>query len=108
MIFRKIKCVYNNLNKNPINYIQMETIRKQKKVKSEEKNDAEETKEIKETKTQTSLNGRAETLENIPPESNKPKRLFQLEFKVDLLSLCIFICGVMTRMYKLKEPKNIV
>lgn len=36
------------------------------------------------------------------------KRLFRVNFEVDLVSIVLLICGLVTRMYRLEEPKNIV
>lgn len=36
------------------------------------------------------------------------KRLFRVNFEVDLVSVVLLICGLITRMYRLEEPKNIV
>ncbi|KAJ8934654.1 hypothetical protein NQ314_013253 [Rhamnusium bicolor] len=39
---------------------------------------------------------------------NESKRLFRINFEVDFLSVTLFLCGILTRMYKLEQPKNIV
>lgn len=36
------------------------------------------------------------------------KRLFRVNFEVDLISIVLLFCGLATRMYRLEEPKNIV
>lgn len=36
------------------------------------------------------------------------KRLFRVNFEIDLVSVVLLFCGVVTRMYRLEEPKNIV
>lgn len=36
------------------------------------------------------------------------KRLFRVNFEIDLVSVVLLFCGVITRMYRLEEPKNIV
>lgn len=41
-----------------------------------------------------------------PVEENK--RLFRVSFEVDLVSIVLLLCGLVTRMYRLEEPKNIV
>jgi dolichyl-phosphate-mannose-protein mannosyltransferase len=35
-------------------------------------------------------------------------KFLRVSFEVDLLSVGLFLCGLITRMYKLEEPKNIV
>lgn len=40
-----------------------------------------------------------ETLEN---------KLFRIRFEVDLVSVTLFLLGIVTRMYRLEEPRNIV
>ncbi|RZC38372.1 protein O-mannosyltransferase 1 [Asbolus verrucosus] len=39
---------------------------------------------------------------------NTKDKLFRISFEIDLLSVGLFFCGLITRMYKLEEPKNIV
>nr|XP_023016346.1 protein O-mannosyltransferase 1-like [Leptinotarsa decemlineata] len=34
--------------------------------------------------------------------------LFRVNCEIDILSIILFLCGLVTRMYKLEEPKNIV
>ncbi|XP_063902721.1 protein O-mannosyltransferase 1 isoform X1 [Zophobas morio] len=41
------------------------------------------------------------------PREEKTKFL-RINFEIDLLSVGLFLCGLLTRMYKLEEPKNIV
>lgn len=54
--------------------------------------------EINNTKTvQTDNEGKS--LEN---------KLFRIKFEIDLVSLTLFILGVVTRMYRLEEPRNVV
>lgn len=36
------------------------------------------------------------------------KRLFRVNFEIDLVSVVLLFCGIVTRMYRLEEPKNIV
>lgn len=35
-------------------------------------------------------------------------KLFRLKFEVDLVSVSLFFLGLITRMYRLEEPRNIV
>lgn len=52
--------------------------------------------------------------ETIPDEKSPTKVArnsngsFKITFEVDILSLTLFFCAVVTRIYKLEEPKNIV
>lgn len=39
---------------------------------------------------------------------NERKKFFRFNFEVDVLSILLFITAMLTRMYKLEEPKNIV
>lgn len=39
-------------------------------------------------------------------KENKSK--FRIHFEIDLISLSLFLLGLITRMYKLEEPKDIV
>lgn len=32
----------------------------------------------------------------------------RINFQIDIISISLFICGLVTRMYKLEEPRNIV
>lgn len=36
------------------------------------------------------------------------RRLCTVDFQVDFISICLFLCGLATRMYQLQDPKNIV
>lgn len=45
--------------------------------------------------------------ELIPAETNQ--QIFgRINFQIDIISISLFICGLVTRMYKLEEPRNIV
>lgn len=65
------------------------------------------------TKNITSA-GKNETLnsiENISQgfcDDSEKKKYFQVNFQVDLISVCLLFCGLATRMYRLEEPRNIV
>lgn len=38
----------------------------------------------------------------------KEAKFLRINFEIDLISVGLFLCGLLTRMYKLEEPKNIV
>lgn len=42
------------------------------------------------------------------PSSSRSRKLFRINFELDLLSMSLFIGALLTRMYKLEEPNNIV
>ncbi|KAK9872256.1 hypothetical protein WA026_017057 [Henosepilachna vigintioctopunctata] len=39
---------------------------------------------------------------------NKPNKILQIHFELDIISVCLFVFGVLSRMYKLEQPRNIV
>lgn len=40
--------------------------------------------------------------------SQNQKIIGRINFQIDIISIGLFICGLLTRMYKLEEPRNIV
>lgn len=50
--------------------------------------------------------GKIDLDRSVPVEENK--RLFRVNFEIDLVSVVLLFCGVITRMYRLEEPQHIV
>lgn len=40
--------------------------------------------------------------------THNPKFFGRINFQIDIISISLFTCGLLTRMYKLEEPRNIV
>lgn len=40
--------------------------------------------------------------------SQNQRMIGRVNFQIDIISIGLFICGLLTRMYKLEEPRNIV
>lgn len=40
--------------------------------------------------------------------STKQKIVGRINFQVDIISISLLVCGLVTRMYKLENPRNIV
>lgn len=38
----------------------------------------------------------------------RTRRLFRVNFEVDLISIVLLLCGFATRMFRLEDPRNIV
>lgn len=36
------------------------------------------------------------------------KKFLKINIEIDLVSICLLLCGISTRMYRLEEPRNIV
>lgn len=36
------------------------------------------------------------------------KKFLKINIEIDLVSICLLLCGLFTRMYRLEEPRNIV
>lgn len=41
-------------------------------------------------------------------DKSEKKKYFRVNFEIDLISVCLLLCGLATRMYRLEEPRNIV
>ncbi|KAG5867864.1 hypothetical protein JTB14_000949 [Gonioctena quinquepunctata] len=90
------------------------------KFKNELKKIEEKEKHIYEESSSESNNGNvsnsyekpedltSETKREILIKSSYKPKLFQISCEIDVLSITLFVCGLVTRMYKLEEPKNIV
>lgn len=37
-----------------------------------------------------------------------PNKFFRVNIEIDLMSVCLFLGGLVTRMYRLDDPRNIV
>lgn len=51
-----------------------------------------------------------ENTEKLPQkrEKGEMERYFTISFQIDLVSIVLLVTGVVTRMYRLREPNNIV
>lgn len=49
-----------------------------------------------------------ENKEVLGDDKSEKKKYFRVNFEVDLISVCLLLCGLATRMYRLEEPRNIV
>ncbi|KAJ8982025.1 hypothetical protein NQ317_007735 [Molorchus minor] len=54
------------------------------------------------------INKAADDKDGASLNGGKQKKMFRINFEIDILSVSLFICGLVTRMYKLEEPRNIV
>lgn len=62
-------------------------------------------------KIQNKIEELKKNIEETPVKNESAKcesKLFRINFEIDLLSISLFLCGLITRIYKLEEPKNIV
>lgn len=87
----------------------MESIntRKNKIKKDDEKNNEKKERKSEKAEKETQMNGKLVEEQN-HPHSCKPKKLFEIQFSIDLISISLFFTAIITRMHKLQEPKNIV
>lgn len=67
--------------------------------------DGESTSDITEDK-QICKEEKTNNLRNL--EYSTAGKICRISCEVDLISICLFLCALLTRMYKLQEPKNIV
>lgn len=50
----------------------------------------------------------AKIIQTYNEEKRLKKKIFRIKFEIDLISIMLFILGVITRMYRLEEPRNVV